>query len=80
VALSFQAYGTSDAISTALGVSNGKLVAAATQIDGPLALVESGGELEATLNEALGRMRGDVRFTQVSVNGGVMTVSIKRSA
>jgi hypothetical protein len=78
--LSFQAYGTDEAISTALSATNGKLLVAATRVDGPLAIVETGSELEATLNEALGRMRTDISFTQLTLHGGVMTVSLKSAS
>jgi hypothetical protein len=76
VTVSFTTNGFDGAFSTALRAQNGRLVVAATEVDGPLALVESGGEMEQAINDALGRLRTDITVKQVTLDKDVMTVSV----
>lgn len=80
VTVTFTAYGFDGAASTALSTRDGRLVATATEVDGPLSMVESGDELEATINGALGTLRHDVSFKQITLQNGVLTVSLKGNA
>jgi hypothetical protein len=76
VIVSFTTNGFDGAVSTALRANNGRLVAAATEVDGPLAMVESGDEMEQTINAALGKLRKDIKVKQVTLDQDVMTVAI----
>ncbi len=76
VIVSFTTNGFDGAVSTALRAKNGRLVAAATEVDGPLALVESGSEMEQVINDGLGKVRTDISVKQVTLDNDVMTVAI----
>lgn len=75
--LSFTTYGGDGAISTALAIRNGRLFVTATEVDGSLALIESGSELQQAINDALGNVRSDISVKQVTLDKDVMTVTVK---
>lgn len=75
--VSFTTYGMNGTVSTQLVTANGRLAATNTTVDGPVGLVESGGELQDTLNAALGTLRHDVTIKQVSEQNNTLTVAIK---
>jgi hypothetical protein len=77
VSVAFTTGGFAGAVSTALTVHNGRLVASATEVDGPLALVESGGDMEQALNAALGKLRTDVTVKQITLDKDTMSVAVK---
>jgi hypothetical protein len=76
VIVSFTTNGFDGAVSTALHANNGRLEAVATEVDGPLALVESGDEMERTINAAMSKLRTDIKVKQVTLDKDVMTVAI----
>lgn len=75
--VSFTTYGLSGSAATELAATNGRLTATNTTVDGPVGLLESGGELQDTLNAALGTLRHDVTIKQVTEQNNTLTVSIK---
>lgn len=77
VTVSFTTDGFDGAVSTQLVARNGRLVAVATEVDGPMALVETGSDLETALNASLGGLRTDITVQQVTLDKNVMAVSVK---
>lgn len=75
--VSFTTYSLNGTVSTQLVTTNGRLAATNSTVDGPVGLVESGGELQDTLNAALGTLRHDVTIKQVTEQNNVLTVAVK---
>lgn len=79
VVLSYSAYGQPGTIQTTLQVRQGALVATGTQVSGLLGWVESGDELQATLDRALSQLQTKTPhgFQSVAVAPGVLTVVLR---
>ena len=59
--ISYSFWGSSGKASTNLSVVNGHAVARGTSVDCPLCFIETGDEMEATFNSALGYIPTSVR-------------------
>lgn len=76
VVVTYVALGQQGTISTTLQVQGGQLEATNTQVDGELSWVETGDELQATINRALQHVQAKTPhgFKSVQVDGGQITV------
>jgi hypothetical protein len=79
IELDYNAFGQPGAIRTTLRVQNDALVANQTQVSGPLGWVESGDELQATLDQALAQLRNKTPhgFQSVAIQAGQLIVVLK---
>lgn len=79
--VTYHAYGQQGTIETGLQAQNGQLIATDTRVSGPLGWVESGDELRATLNQALGELAAKTPhgFQGVRIAPGQLTVTLKTS-
>lgn len=68
--LSFTTYQVPGQVTVQLGVRNGALVATGARVTGPLGLIESGSELQATITSAFAGMAAHDPLTSVSVRNG----------
>jgi hypothetical protein len=76
VIITYAFWGGNGTVSTTLAVQNGRVVAHGTSVDCPLCLIESGDEMEATFNDALGYIPKSVNVTGVATNGDALVVTI----
>lgn len=76
VRVTFRFFGRPGSITTHLAASDGHVVARGTTVTDVLSLVESGNEMEATLNEALGRLPSRYRVTGIRAANHALIVSI----
>lgn len=76
VYLNYSFVGTTGDISTRLYVASGRLKAAATNVDGYLAGVETGIQAEAAINAALDQIPASEIIEQVNVTSGSLTFTI----
>jgi hypothetical protein len=76
VRLTYRFFGRPGSITTHLAASDGHVVARGTTVEDVLSLVESGDEMEATLNEALGRLPSRYRVTGIRAANHALVVSI----
>jgi hypothetical protein len=81
VELLYSAYGQSGTIDTSLQVRNKQVVATNTHVSGLLGWVESGPELESTLNQAFGQLQTKTPhgFQSVQIGTGQLTVILRTS-
>jgi hypothetical protein len=72
----YSAYGTTGTVQTTLQVRGGQLQLAQTQVSGPLGWVETGDELQATLNQGLAQLSSKTPhgFNSVSVGADAITL------
>jgi hypothetical protein len=72
----YSAYGTTGTVQTTLQVQGGQLQVAGTQVSGPLGWVETGDELQATLNQGLAQLSSKTPhgFDSVSVGENSITL------
>lgn len=76
VRVTYRFFGRPGSITTHLAASDGHVVARGTTVEDVLSLVESGDEMEATLNEALGRLPSRYRVTGIRAANHTLIVSI----
>jgi hypothetical protein len=76
VRVTYRFFGRPGSITTHLAASDGHVVARGTTVTDVLSLVESGNEMEATLNEALGRLPSRYRVTGIRAANHTLIVSI----
>jgi hypothetical protein len=81
VLVTYSAYGRSGTVRSTLVVRGGSLQAANTQVTGILGWVETGDELQATVNRSLAQLkaRTPYGFQSVDVESGKLTVALKTS-
>lgn len=79
IEMTYSAYGQSGTIDTSLQVQGSQVVATNTQVNGVLGWVESGSELQTTLNQALGQLQNKTPhgFQSVQVSNGQLTVILR---
>jgi len=76
VRVTYRFFGRPGSITTHLAAGDGHVVARGTTVADVLSLVESGNEMEATLNEALGRLPSRYRVTGIRTANHTLIVSI----
>jgi hypothetical protein len=78
VVIQYTALSMPGTISTTLTAQGGRLVTTNTQVSGALGLVETGDELQATLNQALAELQTKVPygFSSVQSEGGTLTLRL----
>jgi hypothetical protein len=81
VVFSYTLYGMTGAIRARPQVQGGALQVTQTQVDGPLSWVETGDELQATINQGLAPLRSKTPygFKSVSVADGVILLTLNTS-
>ncbi len=81
VVLTYTAYGMTGTIRARPRVQGGALQITQTHVSGPLGWVESGDELQATVNQGLAPLRSKTPygFKSVSVAGGVIRLALNTS-
>lgn len=72
----YSAYGTTGTVQTTLQVQGGQLQVAQTQVSGPLGWVETGDELQATLNQGLAQLSSKTPHGFNSVSVGADTITL----
>ncbi|MBF6591049.1 MAG: hypothetical protein IVW57_11065, partial [Ktedonobacterales bacterium] len=72
--LSFRLLGGAGSISTELRPVNGRLIAVNTVVRGWLSLIENGNDMQAVLDDALGRLPTADRVRQVTANADMLTI------
>jgi hypothetical protein len=78
--ITFDSNNQQNSISTILATSSGRLVARGTTVTGLIAIIESGPELEAAINDALSRLPPDPQFKSITLADDVLsyTLTVKR--
>jgi hypothetical protein len=76
VRVTYRFFGRPGSITTHLAASDGHIIARGTTVTDMLSLVESGDEMEATLNEALARLPSRYRVTGIRAANHALIVSI----
>jgi hypothetical protein len=78
--ITFDSNNQQNSISTTLATASGRLVARNTTVTGLIAIIESGPELEAAINDALSRLPPDPQFKSVTLADDVLsyTLTVKR--
>ena len=69
---------TGGSITTKLVVRNGRLVAQDTHVEGLAGWLESGDELQVTLNDALALLPSDDHFSSVTSRNGTLSVTVSK--
>jgi len=78
--ITFDSNNQQNSISTTLATASGRLVARNTTVTGLIAIIESGPELEAAINDALSRLATDPQIKSVTLADDVLsfTLTVKR--
>jgi hypothetical protein len=74
--ISYSFWGSSGTATTNLSVANGHAVARGTSVDCPLCYIESGDEMEATFNSALGYIPPSAKVTSVQATNNSLIVTV----
>jgi hypothetical protein len=74
--ITFDSNNQQNSISTTLATASGRLVARNTTVTGLIAIIESGPELEAAINDALSRLPPDPQFARVTLADDVLSYTL----
>lgn len=78
IAMTYQLWGSPGKITTHIVTVNGRLFVQNTRVEGWLAQIENGDELQDTLNQSLARLPAQDYVESVRVGDGTLTMTIRR--
>ena len=79
VVMTYRMWGSPGKIATNIFAKNGRIFVANTQVDGWLAQVENGDELQGALNDSLARLPGQDYVERLVVGNGTLTITLRHA-
>lgn len=79
VTMSYRLWGSPGKIETHLFARNGRIFVTNTQVNGWLAQVETGDELQGALNDSLARLPGQDYVERLVVGNGTLTITLRHA-